>query len=87
MKRPQTAAAYGRHIDEFIKAMTAATYFVQDDIDDYFAVKFAANEANPPNKQESKSTKSHRKAALSLYLNDSLKLGIEFKAYPTKSNV
>ena len=81
-----TVKAYERHIKEFIKAMTQASNFTQDDIDDYFAAKVAADVAKPPEKQESKSNKGQRKAALQFYLKDCLNLNIEFKDYSTKSS-
>ena len=57
----------------------------QDDIDRYFNKLRKEDDKRPDDKKESASTKGHRIAGVKIYLNDSLKLKIEFKDYSTKS--
>ena len=59
--------------------------FIQDDIEGYFSRLMKQDEALPEDRQESKSTKVMRKAALVFYINDCLDLRINFKKFKVKS--
>ena len=60
-------------------------YFIQQDIDEYFAKKKDDDEKLPADKKESRAVKKMRKSALKFFLKDVLKLDIDFKDYSTKS--
>ena len=60
-------------------------YFIQEDIDEYFAKKKDDDEKLPADKKESQAVQRMRKSALKFLLKDVLKLDIEFKDYSTKS--
>ena len=78
--------AYTKHIKRFIDCTHGATNLTQDDVDRYFNKIRKQDEQRQDGKLESGSTKKHRVSALKLYLNDCLRLNIEFKDYSIKSN-
>ena len=65
--------------------MGTGVSFVQADIDDYWAGLQKKDARSGVSKQESKSTKDRRKAALGFYLNEHLNLGINMKKLKTTS--
>ena len=85
LKKP-TAKAYKKHILAFIDAKSKASYFIQDDIDDYLDMKHCEDQRKPQAERESTSTKDQFKAALTFYLTKCLGLSVKLTAYSTKSN-
>ena len=84
-KSPLTQSAYKPHINAFICKMGVGHDFHQNDIEHYFGYIQTQDGLRPREKCESSGTKCIRKAALKFYLNDFLRLRIDFKMFSTKS--
>ena len=84
IKSPSTSAMYKTYITQFLEKAGPDDNFTQGNIDEYFADLENADKKQAKKHQESTATKQLRRAALKFYLNDCLKLDINFKDYSIK---
>ena len=86
MKAMSTQKKYLFHIEQFRTNCSASTVLTEADVDEYFEGLHAKEQQVPIDKRESDSTKRHRLAALSFYLNEGTGLTIDMKRYKAKPN-
>ena len=83
-KSSVTKAMYTCYIEQFLRCKGNHDYYVQQDIDDYFAGIAHEDRKKDQGTRESKSVQKMRIVALKFYLNQCLGLNLKFRGISTK---